>query len=108
MSSLAATPGLTGEASPGLSCSDQSYPTTVWDKTAMSRLEARVLQDIREVLRSKEEQLEQLQKEIEALRLSLKILESGETPTKISAQSEETQLTVTPLRKPGATIKQFP
>lgn len=37
-----------------------------------------MVQHLREVLRIKEQQLEQLQKEIEALRLSLRILEQEE------------------------------
>ncbi len=69
-----------------------------------------VMQNIREVLRSKELQVEQLQKEIEALRLSIRILEDGEkTPPKIGAQSVETMPSKDNGAKPtGTGIKHFP
>ncbi len=68
------------------------------------------MQDIREVLRNKERQVEELQKEIEALRFSIRILESEErNPPKFSARNVETIL----VRDNGATptgtgAKQFP
>jgi hypothetical protein len=42
------------------------------------------MKDIYEVLRLKEYQSEQLQKEIEALRLAIKILDEADVPTKSS------------------------
>jgi len=66
------------------------------------------MQNIREVLRVKEEQLAQLQKEIEALRLTIRVLEEQEkAPPKVGAQRVET----TPNRedaKPNGGVKRFP
>lgn len=62
------------------------------------------MQDIREVLRTKERQLEELQKEIEALRFSIDILEKEEqNPPKMGLRSVEPV-----LLKSGASLKQFP
>lgn len=68
------------------------------------------MQNIREVLRNKEEQLEKLQKEIEALRLSVRILEEEELhPPKISARGVETMPSHdNGSRKTGTGIRQFP
>ena len=45
------------------------------------------MKNIYEVLRQKEQQSEQLQKEIEALRLTIKILDGAETPA-VPAKAE--------------------
>jgi len=68
------------------------------------------MQNIREVLRVKEQQLELLQKEIEALRLSIRILEEEEKiPPKIGVQSVETIPVKDNGAKPtGTGIKHFP
>lgn len=75
----------------------------------MSRFED-VMQNIREVLRAKEQQLERLQKEIEALRFSVRILEEEEkTPPKIGVQSVETMPSKDNGARPtGTGIKHFP
>jgi hypothetical protein len=68
------------------------------------------MQNIREVLLNKEQQMEQLQKEIEALRFSIRILEEEErTPPKIGAQSVETMPLKDNGTKPtGTGVKRFP
>jgi prefoldin subunit 5 len=68
------------------------------------------MQNIREVLRNKEEQLEKLQKEIEALRLSLRILEEEEPNTpKIGVRSVETMpANDNGNQKTGTGVRQFP
>jgi hypothetical protein len=68
------------------------------------------MQNIREVLRAKEQQLERLQKEIEALRFSVRILEEEEkTPPKIGVQSVETMPSKDNGARPtGTGIKHFP
>jgi hypothetical protein len=68
------------------------------------------MHDIREVLRHKEQQLEQLQKEIEALRLSVRILEQEEQ----SARNLAPRSVATAVLKDNggarlpAPLKQFP
>lgn len=68
------------------------------------------MQDIREVLRNKEEQLERLQKEIEALRFSLLILEEEErNPPKMGSRSvDPVFISDNGTRQPGASLKHFP
>jgi prefoldin subunit 5 len=67
------------------------------------------MQNIREVLRSKEQQAEQLQKEIEALRFSIRILEEEENPPKVGSRNLETMSAKDNGTKPNGTgIKQFP
>jgi hypothetical protein len=69
-----------------------------------------VMQDIREVLTYKELQLEQLQREIEALRLSIRILEEEEeNPRKIGLRAVENMSGKDNGAKPtGTGVKQFP
>jgi len=68
------------------------------------------MQNIREVLRTKEQQAEQLQKEIEALRFSIRILEEEEkNPPKMGSRSVETMPAKDNGTRPNGTgIKQFP
>ena len=68
------------------------------------------MQDIHEVLRNKELQVEQLQREIDALRFSIQILEEEEqNPPKIGARSVDTMpLNENGNRKTGTGVKQFP
>lgn len=68
-----------------------------------------VMQNIREVLRVKEQQLEQLQKEIDALRVSIRILEEEEKgPPKIGAQRVEPAAGKENGSKPNGGLKHFP
>ncbi len=72
------------------------------------KIEDCIMQDIREVLRNKEEQLERLQKEIEALRLSVRILEEDEK--KVSTVVSTIMIEPT-IKKDGAKTmgsRQFP
>jgi hypothetical protein len=72
-------------------------------------IEAKVMQDIRDVLRNKEQQLEQLQKEIEALRFSVRILEQEEQ--KLSGggpRSVESAVKDNGSRQASGALKQFP
>ncbi len=82
---------------------------TSGDEKALKKFED-VMHNIREVLRVKEQQLESLQKEIEALRLSIRILEEEEaTPPKISVQSiDSVSLKDNGARPTGTGIKHFP
>lgn len=67
------------------------------------------MQDIREVLRNKEEQLERLQKEIEALRFSLLILEEEErNHPKMGSRSADPVFISDNGTRPGASLKHFP
>jgi hypothetical protein len=71
------------------------------------------MQDIRQVLRNKEEQMEKLQREIEALRISVRILEELEdndlNPPKMGARSVETPSeNDNGNKKTGTGVKQFP
>jgi prefoldin subunit 5 len=67
------------------------------------------MQNIREVLRNKEQQAEQLQKEIEALRFTIRILEQEENPPKMGSASVETMPTKDNGTRPNGTgVKQFP
>ena len=67
------------------------------------------MQNIREVLRVKEQQLEQLQKEIEALRLTIRVLEEQEkSPPKIGAQRVDTTPNKEDGSKPNGSVKRFP
>ena len=71
------------------------------------------MQDIREVLRVKEQLLDQLQREIEALRFSIKILEEEEKeesrPPKMGSFGVvQTSSKDTGTRPLSASLKQFP
>jgi hypothetical protein len=71
------------------------------------------MQDIREVLRVKEQLLDQLQREIEALRFSIKILEEEEKeesfPRKMGSLGiVQTQSKDNGTRPLSASLKQFP
>jgi prefoldin subunit 5 len=72
------------------------------------KIEARVMQDIREVLRHKEQQLEQLQKEIEALRLSVKILEEADSSARGVGPRPVENLKDNGTRASSVPLKQFP
>jgi prefoldin subunit 5 len=65
------------------------------------------MQDIRDVLRNKEQQLEQLQREIEALRLSVQILEQEEQNIRLGPRAVEPVLKDNGARVPNAPLKQF-
>ena len=66
------------------------------------------MQDIREVLRNKEQQLEQLQIEIEALRLSVKILEEEDKSARGMGPRPVENLKDNGARVPSVPLKQFP
>jgi len=67
------------------------------------------MQNIREVLRNKEQQAEQLQKEIEALRFSIQILEEEENAPKMGSRNIETMPAKDNGTRPNGTgVKQFP
>jgi hypothetical protein len=66
------------------------------------------MQDIRDVLRNKELQLAQLQREIEALRLSVQILEQEEQNIRLGPRAVEPALKDNGARMPSAPLKQFP
>ena len=71
------------------------------------------MKNIYEVLRQKEQQAEQLQKEVEALRLTIKILDAGEAevvPAKAESRSNgNTPSTPNPPVAAGAApAKRFP
>jgi hypothetical protein len=80
------------------------------EKDALARFEESVMQNIRDVLRNKEEQLEKLNREIEALRLSVRILEEEDlNPPKIGARGVETMAANgNGDIKTGTGVKQFP
>lgn len=70
------------------------------------------MKNIYEVLRQKEQQSEQLQKEIEALRLTIKILDTADTPA-VSAKTENRSNGNTPTADSspvgaGTPSKRFP
>ncbi len=69
------------------------------------------MQNIREVLLHKEQQLEQLQKEIEALKFSIRILEQEELEplkSKVLTISSSIPTKENGSRPDSALIKQFP
>jgi len=70
------------------------------------------MKNIYEVLRQKEQQSEQLQKEIEALRLTIKILDTSDAPTVAAkTDSRSNGNTPTPDSSPvaaGTPSKRFP
>jgi hypothetical protein len=67
------------------------------------------MQDIREVLRIKEQQFEQLQKEIHALRMTVKILEESEAFGESGSQEPSTGTAKENGRRPTIVpMKQFP
>jgi hypothetical protein len=74
-------------------------------------IEARAMQDIRQVLLQKERQVAQLQKEVEALRFSVQILEEEERNS--SRQVGSDGISTSPPKDNGAhgaraVSKQFP
>jgi hypothetical protein len=69
------------------------------------------MKNIYEVLRQKEQQSEQLQKEIEALRLTIQILDSADVsvaPAKIEPRLNGNSSAPEPAHLASATTKRFP
>lgn len=110
MTSPKAASGLNREASPGILCSPQLFRMQSGMRRKIT-IEAGAMQNIRDILKYKEEQLEQLLKEIDALRLSVQILEQEERE---SLRSRITSGMPSPASKDNGTrtdtttVKQFP